>query len=430
MARSRGLGDVYKRQRLIGQPRADVRKVSKGLKSKLAEVSKAIGAEADKAVAAYDDLELLITPQIQTREAQLEEEREEKARIERERIAGLDAKLASLAAWIDRCKEPGMTAERIANGIKALNDSTLDPADWQEYLARAQARRDEVLDVMRQIHSDTLAAEMRAAELERQREENARIAAELAERQRVLDEQAAELARAAAELNSQRQVSGAQTDPNATGNGNMAHQTDDAAPVGGPAEGEGASALSPGSGEQPDEGVDEVSPERGAIQAPHGEDHQRSASDEGNADREDLAPTSSDFSRGPVRPAHESGMLATSQTGGFDPVGHRVEHPSIAGVAAGTLHQPYDGPSLETSEREAVAPTRIILAGPEPEDDDEGGIDLLLECLSLIKELRKPYGGRFPSQPKPAPEWWADVRQRIDALEPTLLKAVAVKRGA
>lgn len=46
--------------------------------------------------------------------------------------------------------------------------------------------------------------------------------------------------------NSQRQESGAQPDPNATGNGNMAHNTEHAAPLGGPAEGEGASAPSPG----------------------------------------------------------------------------------------------------------------------------------------------------------------------------------------
>lgn len=46
--------------------------------------------------------------------------------------------------------------------------------------------------------------------------------------------------------NSQRHESGAQTDPNATGNGNMARNTEHAAPLGGPAEGEGASAPSPG----------------------------------------------------------------------------------------------------------------------------------------------------------------------------------------
>ena len=46
--------------------------------------------------------------------------------------------------------------------------------------------------------------------------------------------------------NSRSQESGALTDPNATGNGNMARNTADAAPGGGPAEGEGATAPSPG----------------------------------------------------------------------------------------------------------------------------------------------------------------------------------------
>lgn len=411
------------RHRLIGQPRAEVRKVSKALKSALAQTSKAIGAEEEAAVAAYDDAETLISPQIDARQAELDAEREAKAAKERERVAALDAKLAGFSAWIDRCKEPGITAERIAVGIKMLNELDLDKADWEEFLGRALVRRAEVIEVMRQIHRDTLAAEMRAAELERQRVENERVAADLAERQRLLDEQAAEVRRREEQLNSQRQVSGAQTDPNATGNGNMAQNTDDAAPVGGLAEGEGAAALSPGTAEREpkgDAGTQELPPPGGPASA---ENHTQES---GSCAGTPATCASNAADSATAAPSGEEGPAAHADDSAADP----------------------DGLPLETSEREAQPPgclppgaivgqvpldtSRIVYfqAGPEPDEDDEGGIDLLTECLSLIELLRKPYAGRFPSHPKPGPEWWSEVRNRIDLLEPKIVMAAAIKRGA
>ena len=64
--------------------------------------------------------------------------------------------------------------------------------------------------------------------------------------------------------NSRSQESVAQPDPNATGNGNMAHNTEHAAPLGGQAEGEGATAPSPGMRDaKPAEGTTEATPSRG-----------------------------------------------------------------------------------------------------------------------------------------------------------------------
>lgn len=72
---------------------------------------------------------------------------------------------------------------------------------------------------------------------------------------------------AAGAPNSQRHESGAQTDPHATGNGNMAHNTEHAAPLGGLAEGEGATAPSPGKCDEAkaDEGTPGTPPSRGRI---------------------------------------------------------------------------------------------------------------------------------------------------------------------
>lgn len=66
--------------------------------------------------------------------------------------------------------------------------------------------------------------------------------------------------------NSQRHESGAQHDPHATGNVNMAHNTEHAAPLGGLAEGEGASAPSPGTCDAKSDAEDApvATPSRGA----------------------------------------------------------------------------------------------------------------------------------------------------------------------
>lgn len=120
------------RQRLIGTPRAEVNKIAAALKSKLSKVSKAVGAEAESAVNAYDALDPLITPQIEAAEKRIEEERQRKEREEEQRIEGL--KLAvdlKLDPWLDRCQEDGMTAERVQRGMDALGQLAM-PAEFAD----------------------------------------------------------------------------------------------------------------------------------------------------------------------------------------------------------------------------------------------------------------------------------------------------------
>lgn len=176
------------RQRLIKAPVAEVRAVSKALKSRLTAVSKAVGAEEDAAVSAYTEAEKLITPQIEAAEARIEAERVERARIEAERIAALHAQVdASLSGWLDRCREPGMTAERIAKGIVMFKMLTVPVG------------LDEVSDYWNTQATITL-GRMEAMQAECQRQEElARIAAEREEQRR----QAEQLAKERAELERQ-----------------------------------------------------------------------------------------------------------------------------------------------------------------------------------------------------------------------------------
>jgi len=187
------------RWRLIGQPRADVRKTSKALKSKLAQVSKAIGAEEDEAVKAYDAIEGLISPKIDDAEAAIARAKAEAARLDAERLAGLRTQAIDMfAPWVDRCKEDGITAERIGAGIAALYDVAM-PAELNEvsgHWANAKAAAHAAMVKLQAEASQREAAER----LRLVAEEQASQAEALAARERALAEQAAELARQAEEL--------------------------------------------------------------------------------------------------------------------------------------------------------------------------------------------------------------------------------------
>ncbi len=130
------------RQRLINGPIADVRATSKGLKSKLAAVSKAVGAEEELAVAAYTEAGQLITPKIEAAEQAIETARKQREEEAAKRIADLKVAVdAKLTPWLDRCNAEGMTAERVAAGAAALGELTMPPefadvaAYWAERLS-------------------------------------------------------------------------------------------------------------------------------------------------------------------------------------------------------------------------------------------------------------------------------------------------------
>ena len=183
------------RFRLIGQPRADARKVSKALKSKLAAVSKTVGAEEDAAVAAYDAAETLITPQIEAREAELTAEKIERERIAAERAQKQTEGVASIRAYLSRAQTAAdMTAERVGKGIALLESMTFGADDWLDPVAAASAQC-ETLEGMRVLQATLKAREEAAAAAEAQRLENERVAADLAAAQARLQAEQQRIAR-------------------------------------------------------------------------------------------------------------------------------------------------------------------------------------------------------------------------------------------
>jgi len=184
---------VALRNRLIRTPRAEVRKVSKAVKSRLAAVSKDVGAEEDAAVLAWDAVETLITPQIEAGDAKLEAERVEKERLAAERAQKIADELATITGFLDRAKATeGMTAERVGKGIGMLEELTFGPDDWIDPVEAAKVQVQTIAG-MRELQAKLAAEEAAAARMEALRLENERMTALLAAQQEALDAQAATL---------------------------------------------------------------------------------------------------------------------------------------------------------------------------------------------------------------------------------------------
>lgn len=187
------------RERLINKPRAEARKVSKALRSKFAATGKEVAAAEEQVVQAWDQAETLITPKIDAAQKTLDDEKarrvaEEEARKEKHRSG-----IANIRCYLDRCHAPGMTSERIARGMEALQAMTFGP-EWEDFQVPAANAQCETLEAMRQLHAQVLGREQEAARQEQIRQENERQA-ELnrIEAKRIADE-AAEIRRQAAEL--------------------------------------------------------------------------------------------------------------------------------------------------------------------------------------------------------------------------------------
>lgn len=186
------------RERLINAPLAEARKVNKGLKAKLTAVSKAVGARLEVLEDGFADVEKLITPQIEARDAEIAAEKAERERIEADRVAGHRANLARLAGYIAHFQ--GKPSAEIAAGIVAIERIEIIPEQWEEFAAGAETQKAETLQALRDLFARTEAAETEAAAREAQRIENERLAAELAEKERALAEKQAEVDRKLAAL--------------------------------------------------------------------------------------------------------------------------------------------------------------------------------------------------------------------------------------
>lgn len=170
------------------------------VKADVNDLKRVMADEVERIVGIVKPAEDAIDAQIKA-----EEKRKADAKAkEAERVAAHEAGIAKIRAYVTYCREPGMTAERIAKGIEILSAVTFGP-EWQDFAEKAQTAQAETLTGMRELHAVAVEREAAAAKAEQERiereaeqarvaAENARKAAELAERERALQAQADELA--------------------------------------------------------------------------------------------------------------------------------------------------------------------------------------------------------------------------------------------
>ena len=208
---AKGLQLAKDRRLAVREVRYKIPHTVKARKAELKEVTEALDAEAERITNALLAIENPHDANIKAREKELADEKAERERIEAERVAKHQTAIAVIRAFGAHCQQPGITAQRIQDGIAILAEQSYSAEHWQEFAVPAANAQCETLETMRVLHAqavereaeaarleaqrveqERIAAEL-AAEQERQRIEQARIAADQAEQQRRLDAQAAEL---------------------------------------------------------------------------------------------------------------------------------------------------------------------------------------------------------------------------------------------
>ena len=393
------------RERLINQPRANVRAVSKALKSKLTAVSKAVGAEEDAAVKAYDEAEQLITPQIEAREAEIEAEKEAKRLAEEARKQKHRDAIATIRAYQGHCKGPGMTAERIANGIDMLRAAAIGP-ELEEFEAEARAAQAETLQAMEALHAEAKAREDEQARMAALRAEQERMAAELAseqaawERKKAADWAALQRQREELEAQQRAAATSAIVEGAALATEPHAARRDRDFAASAPLSGKVETEVTPGSG-QP-----EASPPVGRT-----------------CYVGDMLASPDTWQRHEFPPAPDTS--APQEVGQAEAQGMEA-NPSPCQAETSLLERAWDGltvddtdRSIETSEDEArpYVPSEHYLGPAESDEPPPAGTDIELAAMALTEHIAQAFDSKFPSHPKPSQEWWAELRQLARAVD-------------
>jgi hypothetical protein len=156
-----------------------------GFKKDAEAAKRAVEAEAERLIGLVKPREDALNTDIVAREAEIEAEKAEKARVERDRVEALRAGVERLLSYSDRAI--GQPAEKIAQAITALEAMTFPEERWQEFAGRAAEARQQTVLKLLVLHGQAL-------EAERLRAENERLQAEAAEQRRQAEELAAQRA--------------------------------------------------------------------------------------------------------------------------------------------------------------------------------------------------------------------------------------------
>ncbi len=186
---TKGYDEAKKALAEVRAPRYAAQNVAKASKTELAQVSKAVGAEEQAVADALADTEQHIKAQLDAEDQRRAAEKAERERIDAERRARHEGGIATIRSYVHQAA--GKTAAQIAVGIAAVDGIEIGP-EWEEFTAAATLALVETHRALTAMREAALASEAEVAERLREREENARVAADLAaERLRLTEEAAA-----------------------------------------------------------------------------------------------------------------------------------------------------------------------------------------------------------------------------------------------
>lgn len=168
-----------------------VQRAEKAIKDEVNGLKAVIADEAARLIGIVQPLENQYDAPIKAREQQMADEKAERERKEAERVASHRANIAKLASYVDQLR--GKDSATILSAITAIRGIDIIPEQWEEFATGAEAEKAKTLDLLGDLFTGTKTAEDEAAAREAQRIENARVAAELAEAQRVMAAKQAEL---------------------------------------------------------------------------------------------------------------------------------------------------------------------------------------------------------------------------------------------
>jgi hypothetical protein len=473
LSTAKGMKDIKSfRQRECADHQADTNKVADALVTKLTAVSKLVRTEQAEKVTAYKELAAPLTLLIDARQAEIDAEEirkaEEAKKAEDARKVGQQALLDGFDRWIERCQTEGMTPERIGLGIVALTDTPIGPEFDADYRSAAEARKLLTLARMLNIRGELTAAiqadaqrqlDEQAAELARQQAEiKAREeAAALAIQQEIEAAQARAAAQAAAEAASHAAgpAAGEVENPGTCAEATQVQRSETAvSQIAGQHSQESACSTQAGRQRDDAHGGAET---RGASPAEDCEDLSGVATgplhpftpntQEGLCPADAPACTSSEAEAAEASPSGDEGTGAHADDSAPEPdlstffttdqqpaQAPRLDYeglglpppdpldglPNSLRDVDAPLSSSFDGPAddevlyVDGGCAPPVAAPRVILAGPE-EDDNEGGIDateLRHRAMELVTLVRKAKSSKVSM----SHQWWADLLAAAEAL--------------
>ena len=194
---TKGMAEAKAARKEIRDVRYAVENTRKDKGAELKRIASAINDRASEITDPIRALEDPIDAQIKAEEDRKEAERAERQRQEQERIAAMNARLDNIRNM--PLHAVGATAEEIQQAVTKLEDDALEGFD-DVYLPTAQQTKDAALATLTKLLDERRQLDEQAAEMERQRQEQAARDAEAAEQRRKDDEAAqAERDRQAAE---------------------------------------------------------------------------------------------------------------------------------------------------------------------------------------------------------------------------------------